>query len=89
MKQIIIDKEKLITALKKYLYLIVLSVGGVIIIYNIIFIVIEIKNSQVDQSKVSATEQKVNENGYNQVIQKDNQKKEATNFDLNKLNNPF
>ncbi len=84
-----IDKSKYIILLKKYLYPVVFLVLILFLIYEVFFIYSNIVENEINETEITAREEKINEIGYNTIIEKNNNKKETTFHTLEDINNPF
>ena len=84
-----IDKSKYIILLKKYLYPVVFLVLILFLIYEVFFIYSNIVENEINETEITAREEKINEIGYNTIIEKNNNKKETTLHTLEDINNPF
>lgn len=88
MKKISLKKTPLNKLSKKYLYLAIVVIFSLLIIWNGIFIAQQVINKPIDPSNIISHEEQINQAQYDNVMTKDNIKKES-NIELNKINNPF
>lgn len=88
MKKITFDKTKLIRFSKKYFFLSIIVVLFLLIIWNLIFIAKQVIDKQINPSQVISQEEQINQAPYDNVIAKDNKKKE-NKIEINKIDNPF
>ncbi|MFH1366709.1 MAG: hypothetical protein ABIH38_01825 [Patescibacteria group bacterium] len=88
MKKFILNTTKLTNFLNKYYYLLIVCVFCLVIIFDLIFVFLQINNNDIDPSKIVSREQKIDQTAYDQVIKRDENKKQPGE-NIDKLNNPF
>ena len=88
MKKITLNTNLLTNFLKKYAFLIIMGVFSLIFIFDVVFILTQIRNNQIDPSKVVSREQKIDQAAYDKVLERDKSRK-LPSENIDKLNNPF
>lgn len=88
MKKITLNTTFLTNFLKKYSSLIIIGLFSLILIFDLVFIFFQIKNNEIDPSKVVSREQKIDQAAYDQVLERDKNKKTPVE-NITELNNPF
>ncbi|MFA5070071.1 MAG: hypothetical protein WC528_02215 [Patescibacteria group bacterium] len=74
--------------LKKYFFPLIFGIFLIVLVSDLIFIFMQIRNNPIDPSKIVSREQKIDQSAYDQVIERDHARK-ASDKNINNLNNPF
>ena len=84
-----INKKQLASQAKNYLSPLVFLLLAGLFIYQAFFVYTHLQEKEIDQTALIAREEKINESGYNSVIQKNNLKKEFPLDLLVSVESPF
>ena len=88
MNKITLNTSKLTNFLKKYSFLIIIGLFSLILIFDMVFIYLQIRNNEIDPSRVISREQKIDQAAYDKVLERD-KNKITTRENIDSLNNPF
>jgi hypothetical protein len=88
MKKINLNADNLTNFLKKNAFLMIMILFGVILIFDVFFIYLQIRNEKIDPLKIISREQKIDQAAYDQVLARDKNKK-TPSVNIDELTNPF
>ncbi|MCZ2846002.1 MAG: hypothetical protein O2U61_05825 [Candidatus Bathyarchaeota archaeon] len=89
MKKLTMDKSKIVNLLKKHSLTFVTLILFIILIFDLIFIYNKIKTEKIDESIITARQEKISKEEYDDVINKNEAKKQTDLTKINQLKNPY